>query len=1375
MIAWVSYSCHYPPMQIPTHQVLLSSLNPGIDLPLILLLTKTVIIMKKCIRLIAAFAVIASIGQRLDAQSDITQPGDPIVASSDNSPGSEGVANAIDNQPTKYLNFDKLDTGFTVSPQIGLTLVSGLTLTSANDAVPRDPASYKLEGSLDGSTFEVISEGDVGAFAERFESQTISFDNSNYYLHYRLTFPTVADEAGANSMQIAEVEILGVQGPTDVTQPGDALIASSDNSPGSEGVANAIDNQPTKYLNFDTLDTGFTVTPGVGGTIVTGLSLQSANDAPPRDPASYSLEGSLDGATFFEISSGEVPAFTDRFQTRYVFFENSRAFASYRLIFPTVADEGGANSMQVAEIEFLGRVAELPQDVTQPGDAIIASSDNSPGSEGVANVIDNQPTKYLNFDTLDTGFTVTPGVGITWVTGLTLQSANDAPPRDPATYLLEGSNDGGVTFSEISSGDVPPFAERFQTNTILFDNGTPYVTYRLTFPTVADEAGANSMQIAEVELLGISGPVDVTQPGDAIIASSDNSPGSEGVANAIDNQPTKYLNFDTLDTGFTVTPQIGATTVIGLSLQSANDAPPRDPASFTLEGSNDGGATFSAISEGTIPAFTDRFQMRYVFFANEAAYETYRLIFPTVADEAGANSMQIAEVELLAFAGGETPDVEITGLIRQQPTDAPALEGVGAQLAVVPAGPWKVQWEIKDPETGEFSPVAGATSPEFVTAPLDEDNSGSVYRARLSSPEGYELSNEVTASLFTPSETRSIAVNWIGSGANGAPTEMFPEDITGFHHQAYWNNTDVATGDLFVIYDPDPEDGETPVAVDSNNEEIEDITIEFQSNGEWGTGTGEGNPTQRMLNGHTTLPQNTRPISPALRIGQLPEGEEHSVLLYFLNRPLEFFEVNVEAVVFNDNGEEVSVGKRFIRPQNADEYNPSPGWILVSAETEESRAVGNMVRFDGIDGGEFGEVSIFIWAPNGGNVGMTGMQLLLDTVAPPPAPSFTSQPTSLNGFVGGSRILSVEVTEGSEIQWFKDGQPIPGATGAELVLPSLGAADAGVYTAAATNEGGRVVSKPAVVDVIENKDLQTGLTTHIKFDTDGGDPELELMNTADISRNGGIIDGALELDGIEGYGFVESYEQPEENFTLTVWAKSNIGLDSFAWGPIVRAWLPSRATGDEGQFLLEIREGLDSQLSLAPEAFGLIGVGPNVPSVASVISPDGGDDWHHYALSGNGNTLTLYVDGAAVGTKDYLGAINDSSFGWLTIGANLNETEGILDIDFNAFPPTWEGLIDDLAIFNRSLDQDEIMAIYDAGSEGTAVDEVVSPLPDGIEVELPEITGATLSEDGQSMIIEYVGELFSAPSLGDGFNPVEGASSPYTAPFDADAKFFLVK
>ena len=150
------------------------------------------------------------------AQGDVTQPGDPVIGSSDNSPGSERVPNAIDNQPTKYLNFDTTGTdpvpsGLVVSPSVGLTVVTGLTIQSANDAVERDPKSIKLEGSNDEAptwedgSWEVIYENDaiepwVDLFpdGDRFQTQEFSFANNMPFLHYRLTVIEVQGE-GANS------------------------------------------------------------------------------------------------------------------------------------------------------------------------------------------------------------------------------------------------------------------------------------------------------------------------------------------------------------------------------------------------------------------------------------------------------------------------------------------------------------------------------------------------------------------------------------------------------------------------------------------------------------------------------------------------------------------------------------------------------------------------------------------------------------------------------------------------------------------------------------------------------------------------------------------------------------------------------------------------------------------------------------------------------------------------------------------------------------------------------------------------------------------------------------------------------------------------
>ena len=148
-------------------------------------------------------------------------------------------------------------------------------------------------------------------------------------------------------------------------------------------------------------------------------------------------------------------------------------------------------------------LAGLPVDISAPGDAVVPTSDNHPAGEHAGLAIDNDSsTKYLNFDGKNdepSGLTITTGGGV--VTGLGLTSANDAPDRDPTSFVLSGSNDGGATFAEIATGDIAAFGARFERQEVSFDNSTAYTTYQLIFPTTAGPSGC-CMQIAEIELLG---------------------------------------------------------------------------------------------------------------------------------------------------------------------------------------------------------------------------------------------------------------------------------------------------------------------------------------------------------------------------------------------------------------------------------------------------------------------------------------------------------------------------------------------------------------------------------------------------------------------------------------------------------------------------------------------------------------------------------------------------------------------------------------------------------------------------------------------------------------------------------------------------------
>ncbi|MDB6064392.1 MAG: Immunoglobulin I-set domain protein [Pedosphaera sp.] len=201
------------------------------------------------------------------------------------------------------------------------------------------------------------------------------------------------------------------------------------------------------------------------------------------------------------------------------------------IINPTLADYGfyqlvATNSVGsvTSSVARLNVVTTAP-DVTAAGDSISISTGSSPVGEGVGNAIDNSMTKYLNYGGSQfppfqgpVGLVVTPTSGGSVVTGLRIYTANDFPERDPADYLLEGSNDGGGSFAPIASGPlslpddrntaglaVNPISDFNQE--VGFANSVNYTTYRLSFTNVKTNAIANSAAVGEIELL--AGPVVV--------------------------------------------------------------------------------------------------------------------------------------------------------------------------------------------------------------------------------------------------------------------------------------------------------------------------------------------------------------------------------------------------------------------------------------------------------------------------------------------------------------------------------------------------------------------------------------------------------------------------------------------------------------------------------------------------------------------------------------------------------------------------------------------------------------------------------------------------------------------------------------------------
>ncbi|WP_462154187.1 discoidin domain-containing protein [Pseudoalteromonas piscicida] len=546
--------------------------------------------------------------------------------------------------------------------------ISGVYITSANDAPERDPENFSLLASNDEGASWINLGNVVGAsFEARFERQGFVFGNAQKYTSYRIAVTKNKNNDGL--LQIGEIQFVGPVYPSvDHTDTETFAVTASNSIGEAENQDKAFDNDPTtKWLDHNdwqgppTVEAPSWVQVDFNEAVaVNQLAITSANDAPERDPENFALFGSNDnGVTWQRLSNWVGESFEARGERQSFAVANQLPYQSYRLEITKNKNNDGL--MQLAEIELIGpEISGL--DHAQVQGASYTARFSISDSESAAQAFDkNVETKWLDHNDWQGPPTVENPAWVQVslpqaqaVNTLYITSANDAPERDPENFQLLASHDGEV-WQVLNTWVGESFESRFERRAFAFANGLAYTHYRLSISKNANNDGL--VQIAEIELAGPQYALeDLSDLAGTSFTARNRIGDAESEQKAFDNDTeTKWLDHNEwqgppteespswIQADFTA-PQI----VSGLAITSANDAPERDPENFQLLGSNDGGETWTEVAVWVGESWEERLQRRAFTFSNAFAYSSYRLNISKNANNDGL--VQISEIELLGLS-----------------------------------------------------------------------------------------------------------------------------------------------------------------------------------------------------------------------------------------------------------------------------------------------------------------------------------------------------------------------------------------------------------------------------------------------------------------------------------------------------------------------------------------------------------------------------------------------------------------------------------------------------------------------------------------------------------------------------------------------------
>jgi hypothetical protein len=368
-------------------------------------------------------------------------------------------------------------------------------------------------------------------------------------------------------------------------------------------------------------------------------------------------------------------------------------------------------------------------------------------------------------------------------------------------------------------------------------------------------------------------------------------------------------------------------------------------------------------------------------------------------------------------------------------------------------------------------------------------------------------------------------------------------------------------------------------------------------------------------------------------------------------------------------------------------------------------ANGGWFNFNGI----IDEASIYNRALDGSEVdaiflaGSSGKCLPTGT-----RPSITSQPTSQTVAAGANATFSVTATGDIPLvyQWQLNGVNLAGSThfvGVNsnlLTIVNVATNDAGPYRVLVSNAAGSITSAVATLTVTQQNQGCTpppsGLIAWYRAEGDATD-------SAD-SHPGTLVGNVGFAAGKVGLGFSvanDSYVALPNN--LFPYPTSGTGNSPFSF----ETWFATTASGvilgqqdttpfnTPSGYVPALYVGTDGKLYVALFWSGFA-------QITTATVNDG--LFHHVAVTYDGTTQNLYLDGTLIGSKPFTQRAYAANY-FYQLGTGYaagwpGATGGWFSFD---------GIIDEASVYNRALTAAEVAAIFNAGSNGKCPPAGVPP------------------------------------------------------------------